>query len=92
MLATPSSECSVAQHSSVHSGCKQNCHCNMQDSIVGVVWSVAFTTVATLRTEIQGIRPESGAAFSNPDRRSAKKRSRHNCTVGRKIASRATIC
>ncbi len=42
------------------------------------------------RGERLGIRPGQGASLSRPGNRSARKRARHNCTVGREI-SRAWV-
>ena len=49
---------------------------------------VASTMVAALfASSIGGMRPGRGASFSRPEVRSAKKRSRHRCTVGREMRS-----
>lgn len=51
----------------------------------GVVCNVASTTARIFFSETFGLRPGRGASFSSPAIRSARKRSRQSCTVGREI-------
>jgi len=57
----------------------------------GRVCSVASTTARILLAGMRGIRPGRGASFSRLGKRSAKKRCRQSCTVGRDTPSRRAI-